>query len=844
MSFWERAARAGCVKRGLLAAASVAAAVRAMRKRATAVAEVGAQRTLFQEIIDASPAYIVAQDADGRYLLAPRSMAAGVGATVVGRTPQEVFGGETGERLADIHREVMLTGHPVHVEVPATSCDRSLSAVAFPLRHPDGSLRGAGGVAVDVTALHEANAALRRQEALLARTEEMARIGGWEWDPATGEVTWSDNMHALHGVRREDFTLGLDSFMELAHPDDRAGLSHLAEVALERHQESSVRYRIVGPDGQVRVLTSHATPILDEDGRPTRVSGFTRDVTELVTAEDEARAAERRYRELVDRLPLVLYIAGAEVHANWRFVSGQIEQLLGYTAVEWLADPTLWETLVHAEDRERVHRAEEAALSSGTLAVEYRMSTRDGRTIWVRDEAVARRGDGGELRLEGMLTNVTDRKAVETQLQHLADHDPLTGLRNRRRFASELAIESQLSARGTRPCAVVMLDLDNFKQVNDSLGHQAGDALIRAVADALAERLRASDTLTRLGGDEFAVLLRSTDLEQAMAVSGELLAAIRERLGSFRGDTVRITASAGVVASPAGGPEIGPEDLLAAADLAMYRAKQEGRDRVVSFSAELEHEVRLGFSWADRLRDALDHDRLHLFCQPIVDLTTGAVERSEILVRLEEENGTLVTPDAFMSAAERFGLVGEIDRWVLHHSVALMEERLAAGETIRLAVNVSGAAVGEPAFMAEVEEALERSEVDPADLTFEVTEAAAVADMDAARSFAERLGRLGCHFALDDVGSGFASFYYLRHLPMAYVKIDGLVVHGLGRNEVDEQIVAGMVGVARALGLATVAEHVGDEPTLQAARRLGVDYAQGFHLGVPRPAGDPELRLS
>jgi EAL domain-containing protein (putative c-di-GMP-specific phosphodiesterase class I) len=265
---------------------------------------------------------------------------------------------------------------------------------------------------------------------------------------------------------------------------------------------------------------------------------------------------------------------------------------------------------------------------------------------------------------------------------------------------------------------------------------------------------------------------------------------------------------------------------------------------VVGFSPELEHEVRLGRSWADRLREALDLDRLRLFCQPIVDLTSGAIEQWEILVRLEEEDGTVVTPDVFMSAAERFGLVMDLDRWVLQRSLAFMEERLAAGEIVRLGLNVSSAAVAEPAFMAEVEEALERSPVDPADLTFELTEAAAVADMDAARSFAERLGRLGCRFALDDVGSGFASFYYLRHLPLDYVKIDGQVVHGLGRNEVDEQIVAGMVGVARALGLATVAERVGDEPTLQAAHRLGVDYAQGFHVGVPRPVGDRGLRLT
>ena len=539
--------------------------------------------------------------------------------------------------------------------------------------------------------------------------------------------------------------------------------------------------------------------------------------------------AERRFAALVERLPAIVYEAEPGAEGMWLYVSGFVETLLGYTPEEWMADPALWARSLHEDDRDAVLAAEDRLTAGERIAVEYRMYARDGSVVWVRDESARVLDEQGRLLVEGLLTDITERKGAEDRLQHLADHDALTDLLNRRRFLEELELEIAATRRGMRSSAAIVLDVDGFKFVNDSLGHQAGDELIRTVARTLAGRLRASDAIARLGGDEFAVLLRGADADVADAVAGELIGTLRGLELEAGEKTIRVTASAGI-APLEGDAERSAEAVLAEADMAMYEAKHAGRDRVVRFTEALSSELERGRSWVARLRDALEHDRFELLAQPVLGLRSREIELHELLLRLRDEDGELCGPETFMGVAERFDLVEAIDRWVLRRALALLRE--PAGEGLCLAVNVSARSIG-PGVIELLEQEIDGHA--PPQLILEVTEAAAIADLQQARAFAEALERLGLRMSLDDFGAGLGSFSSLRALPVDYLKIDGQFVGGLAGNPVDREIVKAIVALARAAGRRTVAEFVSDQDTLELLTALGVDLAQGFHVGRPRP---------
>jgi diguanylate cyclase (GGDEF)-like protein len=431
--------------------------------------------------------------------------------------------------------------------------------------------------------------------------------------------------------------------------------------------------------------------------------------------------------------------------------------------------------------------------------------------------------------------DITERRRFESELQHLADHDALTGLLNRRRFEEELEREVALASRYGEAGAALVLDLDNFKYVNDTMGHQAGDQLILDVAGALRRRLRETDAMARLGGDEFAVILPRTDDAGAHQVARELLQAVREHEGLVAGRTVRVTTSIGVATF--GAERVTGQEVLATADIAMYEAKDAGRDRVCALddTSGGEARQRARTSWIERIREALDEDRFVLQAQPILNLATDEVSQHELLLRMVSDTGEIVPPAAFLSTAERFGLVQSIDRWVVQRAIRLMDQQLRQGRRLRLEVNISGNSVDDRELRTLIQEELTASAVDPDDLILEITETAVISNMDDARRFAESLSRLGCRFALDDFGTGFGSYYYLKHLPLHYIKIDGDFIRNLAESPTDQLMVRAMVQVAQGLGMKTIAEFVENAETVEFLRAYGVDFAQGYHVGRPQP---------
>jgi diguanylate cyclase (GGDEF)-like protein/PAS domain S-box-containing protein len=555
-----------------------------------------------------------------------------------------------------------------------------------------------------------------------------------------------------------------------------------------------------------------------------------RDITDRKRAENDLAEAEERFRRAFDEAPIGM----AMLDLKLRFVEANdaLCQITGYPREQ--LEATSLSAITHSDDvleqerqMARVVAGDGAGYRSETLLVHA-----GRRPVWVALQAtLLRTAEGHPLRLLTQIQDITDRRRYEHRLRYLADHDPLTGLLNRRSFEKELQAHSALTERYGDGGAAIVLDLDHFKFINDTLGHSAGDKTLIRVANVLRSRLRESDVLARLGGDEFAVLLQHADAGEARLVAEQLLESLRAETVELGGRPRSLAASAGIALF---GSEQGlsGEDVLVNADLAMYDAKHAGRNLAELYAAG-GSQTKGRATWAQRIGKALQHDGFVLLAQPIVDFATGHTSQYELLLRMRDEHGDLVPPGTFLDIAERLGMVQDIDRWVTGQAITFVAQARARGEQLVLEVNLSGLSIGDPELLALVSRELARTNVPACSLIFEVTETAAIINIARAEQFAGDLARLGCRFALDDFGAGYGSFYYLKHIPFDFLKIDGEFVKNCSTSQTDRVLIKAVVDIATGMGKQTIAEFVADEQTTSLVKQLGVNYGQGFHLGRP-----------
>ena len=486
----------------------------------------------------------------------------------------------------------------------------------------------------------------------------------------------------------------------------------------------------------------------------------------------------------------------------------------------------------------------QTALDGKPVCFEIDITPPRGEPRWV-EVSMNRVGlETGKLVI-GILRDITERRLLQSRLQHHASHDDLTGLMNRREFQQRLNALVKTAQAEHSQHALVYIDLDQFKVVNDTCGHPAGDELLRQLSRQFIRQVRARDVIARLGGDEFGLLLHNLPIDAAMQVANMLC----ENLASYRfvwdERSFEITASVGVRAINQ--DTVSADDVLSAADSACYVAKDQGRNRVqLYFGGEVCTGKRQEMAWVSRLQKALDENRFQMWQQRVQGLHPGSTSRTshfEVLLRLIDESGKTITPDLYFPAAERYGLMPAIDRWVIHHLLVenngkRLQSTLKQLGASHCAINLSGASLNDDKFLAYLENALTHTDIQGKQLCFEITETVAVSNFNHIREVIQRLKEFGCQFALDDFGSGMSSFSYLKNLPVDYLKIDGTLISNIEDDAANYAMVEAINRIGNVLKLKTIAEFVESEATLAQLRTIEIDYAQGFFIHRPEPLFD------
>ena len=622
--------------------------------------------------------------------------------------------------------------------------------------------------------------------------------------------------------------------------------AELVKETIRRHlagEPAAGRYEVEVPGGEGASRLEISSELIDyEGGRALLMTGAEIIPQASRSPDAEADAPDRRHYSALNLLAeavIVTDASGAITYLNAaaeRLSATPASQALGKGLDEIVS-------VVEEVDRRLLAEPVRQTLASGAAVSLGRrallVSRTDGSERSIELSASPVRDAAG--RLTGslvLLHDVSELRGIARQMSYQATHDALTGLVNRHEFERRLQEATESGHRGDGQHVLCCLDLDRFKVVNDTSGHLAGDSVLREVAKVLRDAVRDSDTVARLGGDEFGMLLIGCPLDKARQIADDVCHAVGDHRFVWRDKLFNLGVSVGLVEISRESGTI--EELLAAADSACYVAKKQGSGKVAVYSARDEVLARHSgeIQWLQKLQGALRENRFRLFQQPIVaaygDDTGGPA--MEVFVHLEDEDGEGVSPAEFVRAAERYRLMGFVDRWVVQTTLtALGRGALHVPAERCVAINISGQTLGDESFLEFVVECLDSTGVQPGQVCFELSESAVVANLEHARRFVGVLHGMGCRFALDDFGSGVGSFSNLRSLPMDYLKIDGSFIHNLSRDSVNQAMVGAMIELARTLNFKVIAEQVEDNAALEVARRMGVDYMQGYAIARPMP---------
>lgn len=562
---------------------------------------------------------------------------------------------------------------------------------------------------------------------------------------------------------------------------------------------------------------------------------FAAKVESLNQSRAEYKTISEQHQQLLDQLSTI--IIELDDNGDISFLNKAWEKFTGYTIDESHQRPliTFMETPRHSGEN---ISNEVTTLLSGNVDshhFEFRLKNKFNEELWVEARFdITRVKDHKSRSISGTIENVTSRKKAQSELEYLAMHDGLTGLYNRFYFEKELKQFSATASRGNGPHALLYLDLDRFKVINDTLGHHHGDMVLRNISSLITSRLRKSDFLARIGGDEFALLLPNTDQTIALTLASNICKLLDDYQCKIGGKTFKVNCSIGI--AEINGNAYPADEYMKQADIALYSAKKLGRNiaHIYSENDSLSKDLQASLEWTRTLHQAVANDNLVLHFQPVFEIASKEVAYYEALVRLEL-NGRIVPPGEFIPALEREGDMSLLDRQVISKAIYYLAKY---PKLTKIAINLSAQGFSDERLLPLIQEKLHQYNADPRRIIFELTESASLSNITATQIMVEKLSVLGCDFSIDDFGTGFSTFNYLKQLPAQSVKIDGSFIVDLATNPVDLALVKAIYEVATALGKKTVAEFVENEETLQILADIGVTYAQGYHLGKPKPVDE------
>ena len=560
------------------------------------------------------------------------------------------------------------------------------------------------------------------------------------------------------------------------------------------------------------------------------------DATERNATELRLQEAEERYRNLVVTAHDLVW--SMDVKGNWTYLNAASQHIYGY-APEELLHKSL-SILQAPESIARDDKAFQSVISGKELLNHETIHLdKNGQPRHMSFNANPHIDSDGIVQyITGTARDITEQKLYEAELTYQTQHDKLTGLKNRNFFQQELEGLISRLPRSAQNCALIYLDLDQFKYVNDTIGHAAGDELLIEVGQLLRDKLREGDLLARFGGDEFTIILYDTENNAAEVVAQNLLGFFESYRFFSDSQLFNVTCSMGI--AHLNSETESADNALSHADIACNIAKKQGRNcfHIYDPANKQLDGMTADIGWASRVKKAYENDHFSLVYQPIVSITNGTVKDYEVLLRMDLDDGQCILPGGFIPAAERFGLINNVDRWTVSRAMHALVKLHDDNRKINFAINLSGRAFEDKELLPMIKDILDNTGLEASYLTFEITETAAIANIGAAKIFIASLKDMGCQFALDDFGTGFCSFAYLKNLPVDKLKIDGSFVQSLDTSKVDRAMVQSMNQIAHALGKQTIAEFVQNEQTLNLLKGYGVDFAQGHYLGKPLPIID------
>jgi len=758
-----------------------------------------------------------------------------------------------GYELADLKKSFFAFIHPDETEKALTYVEQSFEGETtnfqLTLLHKNGTdvycevtlipiningqINGLYGIIKDISKLKIQEELVKKIESNLNAAQRIARIGSWDYDVIENEAFWSKQMYHIIGIDfLDDFVPSIETVVEFVHPDDKEVVLKKVTDAIRTGQSYENIYRIIVRNNEVRYILETIDAILDENKKTIRLIGTWQDITEKKEAELRLEESQIQFQTIADNLDVSIW--SVEMKTNKVvFASKGLETMYGVEREEFYNNPFFWKRFIHPDDLPKVEKKQLELFEGKIISHEYRLIDANGGIKSILDTTIPVFNLNGELvRLDGIMKDISEQKRQAAKYEHMANHDYLTGLANRRYYEMKFRELLKEAKASNQKFAVFYLDLDRFNHINDTYGHEAGDQLLQLVSKRLKEQLGKSDVLARMGGDEFTFYLRDiTSIEESTEIARKIIHAF-ERPFTIGGYKIYVSTSIGISHYPEDGEDI--HDLLKRADYALYEAKKVGRNNWQVFTCQMENKKHKNQQLDSELRKALENNELFIEYQPKVDMRDVRIVGAEALVRWHHPIHGRMSPAEFIPVAEEFGLSVQIGEWVIRNVCRQFKKWKSDGiPVVPVSVNISPNSIFLPNFVKKTLEIFEEEGVEPSLFEFEFTEQSIILGEANTIKIIRELKDAGIKIALDDFGTGYSSLRYLKDYDIDCLKIDKSFIDKMINDRKSEAILKGLLSMANDMGIAIVAEGVETTSQLDFLVKRNCNYIQGYIFSGP-----------